>query len=94
MNAVELFAESLARLRQQYSQVRFFAERDLVWTVQLIILDLIAEQKLPFQVFNDYPMLPGTRRSLSDDLVILDQNEIVQVAIEFKYEPDHRRRDI
>ena len=94
MNAVELFAESLARLRQQYSRFRFFAERDLVWTVQLMLLDLIAEQQLSFQVFNDYPMLPGTRRSLSADLVILDQDEAVQVAAEFKYEPDHRRRDI
>lgn len=49
---------------------------------------------LPFRVYNDYPMLPGARRSLSTDLAIVDLDDCVLAAVEFKYEPSHRRTDI
>ena len=92
--ASELFETSIAWLRDNYSNFRFFQERDLVWTVQTHINEKIEEQELPYQVFNDYPMLSGKRRSLSTDLAILNQNGIVEVAVEFKYEPSHSRSDI
>jgi hypothetical protein len=90
---VELFEEALDWLRANYANRRFFCERDIVWTVQKRLLELIATGNQPYQVFNDYPMLPGMRRSLSADLVILDGNSVA-VAVEFKYEPGHKRADI
>ena len=88
--ASELFETSIAWLQDNYSNFRFFQERDLVWTVQTHINEKIEEQELPYQVFNDYPMLSGKRT----DLAILNQNGIVEVAVEFKYEPSHSRSDI
>src|SRR6266700_1948153 len=52
------------------------------------------EQGLPFRVFHDYPILPGKRRSLCVDLAILNTDSLVEVAVEFKYEPSHNRSDI
>lgn len=94
MRADELFDNTLEWLKENYSSFRFFVERDVVWTVQLRLLAVVAEQNLPFQIFNDYPIIPGLRRSLSADLVILDNDGAILVAVEFKYEPDHRRQDI
>jgi hypothetical protein len=66
----------------------------VVWTVQTRLIKVIADNELPYRVFNDYPMLPGKRRSLSADLAILNQDNLVEVAVEFKYEPSHGRQDI
>jgi len=90
--ASQLFEESIEWLRQNYR--RFFAERDIVWTLQLRISDLIQARALPYRVFNDYPILPGKRRSLCADIAILNQQDEVEVAAEFKYEPSHKRTDI
>ncbi len=93
-SATNLFENSLVWLRQNYSQFRFFTERDVVWTVQTQIRKQIDDGRLPFHVFNDYPMLAGNRRSLSADLAVLDSQGTVVVAAEFKYEPSHRREGI
>lgn len=93
-NATELFEGAMSWLKDNYNNFMFFMERDIVWTVQIHISQLIKEQRLPYQVFNDYPMLPGKRRSLSTDLAILDRTGLVEVAAEFKYEPSHNRKDI
>ena len=45
-------------------------------------------------VFNDYPILPGKRRSLSADLVVLNDAGSVKVAAELKHKPSHQRTDI
>ncbi len=92
--ATELFENALSWLRENYSGYRFYVERDIVWTMQTRLRHLIDELALPYQVFNDYPMLPGPRRSLSADLVIRAVNSGVEVAVEFKYEPSHNRSDI
>lgn len=52
---------------------------------------MINYRRLPYGVFNDYPMIPGTRRSLSTDLIIRSPSGTVLVAAEFKYEPSHSR---
>ena len=52
---------------------------------------MVADRGLSWAVFNDYPMLPGSRRSLSADLVIRGTDSEVLVAAEFKYEPSHDR---
>jgi hypothetical protein len=59
--------------------------------VQTRLRALISERSLPFQVFNDYPMLTGTRRARSADLVIRNAGKEALVAAEFKYEPSHKR---
>jgi hypothetical protein len=89
--AYMLFEETLEWLLGCYSSFHFYAERDVVWTVQTHIGKLIRESKLTYKVFNDYPMLPGNRRHWSADLAILNDVDVVEVAIEFKYEPSHKR---
>jgi len=92
--ATELFESAMAWLRENYASLRFFVERDIVWTVQTHITKLIEEQSLPYRVFNEYPILPGKRRSLCTDLAILNCHDPVEVAVEFKYEPSHKRSGI
>lgn len=92
--AQELFESSIEWLRQNYGNFKFFTERDLVWTVQTHILSLIEENELHYKIFNDYPILPGKNRSLSADLAILNEKDEIEVAVEFKYEPSHKRKDI
>lgn len=92
--ASALLAEAMDWLREHYGQFEFWVERDLVWTVQTRLRRLVGERGLPYLVFNDYPMLAGSRRSLSADLVIRDRRTGTMVAAEFKYEPAHRRTEI
>jgi hypothetical protein len=71
--------------------LRVFTERDLVWILQLRLLQLIAEEEEDtIAVYNDYPMIGRTRA----DLALVDTDGQVLVAAEFKYEPSHRRTDI
>lgn len=88
-----LFEEALDWLREDYGQFEFWVERDVVWTVQRRLRSLISERSLPFEVFNDYPLLPGPRRAFSADLVIRNASKEVLVAAEFKYEPSHLRTE-
>ena len=92
MEAAELFENTMAWLQEHYGEFRFFAERDVVWTVQRQIIREIEDNNLPYRVFNEFPIVPGTRRSKSADLVILNDRESVEVAIEFKYEPSPARK--
>jgi hypothetical protein len=93
--AISLFENTFEWLRENYSNLHFFVERDVVWTIQTRLLDQIHKYNLPFRVFNDYAMLPGTNRSISADIAILDrENNQVELAVEFKYEPSHTRDDI
>lgn len=92
--ATELFESAMAWLQQNYAGFRFFVERDVVWTVQTRVIELIETHILPYRVFNDYPILSGNRRSICVDLAILDCTDSVELAAEFKFEPDHRRSDV
>ena len=86
MSATELFENAMDWLREHYGEYRFFAERDIVWTVQKQILATIEGAQLPYRVFNDLTISKGIRA----DLAILDAGSI-EVAVEFKYEPSHFR---
>ena len=55
------------------------------------VQEIILENNLSLKVFNDYPILKGKKQGLSADIVILNENNQVELAIEFKYEPDHKR---
>ena len=91
--AAALFERAMGWLREHYGQFEFWVERDLVWTVQTRLRYMISEDHLPYEVLNDYPMLPGTRRARSADLVIRDLGGVPLVAAEFKYEPSHSRTE-
>jgi hypothetical protein len=90
VSASELVEAALAWLQREYHGFRFFAERDVVWTLQLRLCDQIASQGLPYCVFHGFRMAPG----VSADLAVLDSSSAVEVAVELKYEPSHRRHDI
>ena len=87
MGASDLFESALRWLQGRYADYRFFAERDIVWTVQLQILQEVAKAGLPYSVFNDHTIDIKRR----PDLVILE-GDSVEVAAEFKYEPSHARK--
>lgn len=90
MEPVDLFKESLEWLKDNYSKYKFFTERDIVWTIQKHLRNKI--KSLPsYRIVNDWPMKKGQRRSLCADLAILQNNQIRLIA-EFKYEPDHERK--
>lgn len=86
MEATELFESTIEWLRSQYAGYRFFTERDVVWTIQLRLLEEIERTRLPYRVVHEYDM--GGPRA---DLVILAGGS-VEVAAEFKYEPSHDRK--
>ena len=82
---------ALAWLRDHYDEYRFFVERDVVWSIQTRLESIIRDSNSQLQVFNDYPMIRGPRRSLATDLALVSPDNCVQLALEFKYEPCHRR---
>lgn len=93
--ASTLILEATRWLENCYERYTFFVERDIVWTIQGYLVDCIDARRLPYRVFNDYPMIPGSRRSLSADLAIVSvATGDVLAAAEFKYEPSHSRSDI
>ena len=88
MQAAELFENAISWLREYYRDYKFFTERDIVWTVQTHIIKLIEQQELAYRVFHNFPVVPGK----TADLGILRQDNHVEVAAEFKYEPSHSRK--
>ena len=86
----ELVDSSIEWLKENYQHFPFVVERDVVWTLQQHINSEIKINSLPYKVFTDYPMLPGLRRSLCADLVVLDSQGAVAVAMEIKYEPSRK----
>jgi hypothetical protein len=88
--AERLFEEGLDWLRAHYGAYVFFAERDIVWTLQLRLLELAEQGGGGLAVYNDYPMVSRTRADLA---LLTDRGEVL-VAAEFKYEPSHHRTDI
>jgi len=90
----ELMDSGLDWLKENYRRFPFVVERDIVWTLQQHLNSEIREGNLPYKVHSDYPMLKGSRRSLCADLVVLDPEGAVSVAVEFKYEPSKARPDM
>jgi hypothetical protein len=91
--AEQLFLDTLGWLGAANATTVFYQERDIVYTLQRRLCQLLERDDLPWTVFNDYPMLPGPRRALSADLALLCDGDVA-LAAEFKYEPCHKRRDI
>jgi hypothetical protein len=99
-----LFNETMKYIENNYDNFNFFVERDIVWTIQKYMANLISINKLPYEIYNDYPIVKGKQRSKSVDLAIvkngilykdvLDGKQQIELAIEFKYEPSKMRKDI
>ena len=77
-------------LREHYGEYRFFAQRDVVWTVQMHIAQKIQEANLPYRVFHNHTITKGNH----SDLAILNSDLEIEVAIELQYEPSHTRSSI
>jgi len=88
MQAAELFEDAISWLRENYGDYRFFTERDIVWTVQTHIIKLIEKHNLAYRIFHNFRILPRK----TTDLAILRQDNSIEVAVEFKYEPSHGRK--
>ena len=88
--ATELFEGAMEWLREHYKQHRFFTERDVVWVLQLQTDEVIRKALLPYRVFTNHTVSAKPR--VIADLVILDSDNSVEVAVEFKYEPSHNRK--
>jgi hypothetical protein len=93
-DSIRIFRNSLQWLAKNYDKFTFFCERDIVWTIQTNLIEQVAKQRLPLKVYNDFPIIPGKRRSLTADIVITNADQFPELAIEFKYEPSHKRKDI
>ena len=91
ITAEKVFEQALEWFRSNYGNYDFFVERDAVWVIQQKLREIIAKNLLPFEVYNDFPIVKALRRSLTTDLTILNRQNEVEIAIEFKYEPDHQR---
>lgn len=89
-----LFEDAIAWLRDTYDERPFYVERDVVYAMQVRLWEMIRDREVDWEVFNDYPMLPGPRRAFSADIAVRDGSGKVLVAAEFKYEPDHSRPDL
>ena len=100
MEANVLFEKAIDWVKEDYKKFCFHKERDIVWTIQKKITEIIEEDDLPYKVYDEYPIMPGKRRSITVDLAILNkdfvprQGEVIEVTAEFKYEPDHDREDM
>jgi len=92
-SANDIFLNTMDWIKDNYCDFRFIMERDIVWTIQNSLTDIIENEQLSLKVYNDYPMIKGQRRSLSADLAILNHLNEVELVVEFKYEPSHRRNE-
>ncbi len=88
-DASVLIEEAVAWLQERYKDLCFYTERDIVWTVQNHLVDQISMTRIPYRVYNDYPMLPGQRAD-----IVMVKDGMVDVAVEFKYEPSHARSGV
>ena len=98
--ANNIFEETLDWVKENYEKFGFHKERDITWTIQKKITEIITDNNLPYKVYDEYPIKPGNRRSICVDIAILNkdftprQGSTIEVAAEFKYEPDHKREDM
>ena len=60
--ALDVFNKTLKWIEENYSKYTFFAERDIVWTFQKKVQEIILENNLSLKVFNDHPILKGKKK--------------------------------
>ena len=88
---VDFFLRALAWLRENYKSLGFFTERDMERAVQARIAWLMRELGSPLRVFHNHGLPTAAGGTRKADLVVLDTEDRVELAIELKYEPAHSR---
>lgn len=89
-----LLLESIEWLKAHYLEYTFYLERDIVWTMQNRLVQVIEEKTLPLRVFNDFKLKLSESDTALVDLVIRNEEGSAEVGVEFKFEPCHKRTDI
>jgi len=95
MDLKKILKESLYWLKRNYHKYNFFEERDIVWTLQVHLIEKIKNSN--FKVFSEYPVSlcledEKDEKKYYSDLAILENN-IVKALIQFKYEPNKGRKE-
>lgn len=84
----QLVENALVWLKDNYKSFRFFAERDVVWTLQTHMLREAEMQKLPLKIYDNHKLAIFRKQV---DLAVLNMDDSADTVIEIKYEPDHHR---
>ena len=84
-HARQLSVDVLTWLRTTYSSHGFFLKRDVAWTIQKRLLDRICLWGPPYRVVHNYKVPKSTGRQF--DLVLLDADGTVVLALKFQFEP-------
>ncbi|HJT56955.1 MAG TPA: hypothetical protein VJ761_10700 [Ktedonobacteraceae bacterium] len=94
MESAALFEDAIEWLRENYAQFQFFMERDVVWTLHLYLIRQLEKQGLSYRIFHGFtiPFDDGGIKNV--DLVLLNGDDTIELAAEFKYEPSHQRKDL
>lgn len=88
--AAELYEGTINWLQYTYSFYRFFTERDIVWTLQLHLVQEIERRHLHLKVFDNHKM---PNQTLVDLAIIEEFTGSMLLVSELKY-ADHARTDI
>ncbi len=92
--AERIAGQAVEWLRETYDDYAFYVQRDVAWTLQNRLSELVGQAAVDLCVFNDYLVLDARPRPCHADLVLVGSAGTIEVALEISYEPSHRRRDI
>jgi hypothetical protein len=84
----ELLEQALEWFKFNYDD--YFAERDIVCVFQRKLKETITQNNLSFRVYHNFQI----GQIGQADLVMLNEKNEIELAIEFKYEPDRQRERI
>ncbi|MGL4336813.1 MAG: hypothetical protein ACRCST_07950 [Turicibacter sp.] len=104
LGAIDVFEMAVSEIKLRYVDFLFMVERDVAWTIQRKMLELIETFGLPYEVYQDYPRDLGDRIRNHTELVIVAQGvnykdvmsgkEPVELLAKIKYEPSKYRHDV
>lgn len=86
----KIFSIALEKLKNNYTKFLFFTERDIEWTLQLLMISELKEKNSPLKIYNNFSLKNSSNNKVKIDLITVD-DENLELALEIKYEPDHRR---
>lgn len=102
--AKDLFFTALEDIRFHYSEYQFMVNRDLTWILQKKINQMIEEEGLPFELYQDFPLEKGCRERKEHELVLVPQGtnyrdifslkSKAELVIRILFEPSKKRNDV
>lgn len=90
-DVIKIFEEAVRWLQINYITFNFFHERDIEWTLQTHLIEEIKKRNIPLNVNFNYRM---PNKDLVDIVLQELETNHIYLAVELKYEPDHKRVDI